>query len=58
MKSATYLMQQNKLISNNISMQDKVYMLKNFVNLKCIETSRKLHDLSAVNDNTDDCDHH
>ena len=47
MKSPTYLMQQNKLLSGNIGMQDKVYNLKSFVNTKCTETSRKLNFLSS-----------
>jgi hypothetical protein len=53
MKTPTYLMQQNKLLSNNINMQDKVYSLKSFVNTKCTETSRKLNFLSTTNNSVD-----
>lgn len=53
MKTPTYLMQQNKLLSNNIGMQDKVYNLKNFVNTKCTETSRKLNFLATQNNSVD-----
>ena len=46
-------MQQNKLLSSNINMQDKVYSLKSYVNTKCTETSRKLNFLSTTNNSVD-----
>jgi len=53
MKTPTYLMQQNKLLSKNISMQDKVFHLKSFVNTKCTETSKKLNDITQNNNSLD-----
>jgi len=55
MKSSTYLMQQNKILSTNISMQDKVYEIKNMVSLKCVEASRKLQAMSTTNDSVEEC---
>lgn len=37
-------------------MQDKVYEIKNLVSLKCIEASRRLHNMSAANDSVDSCE--
>lgn len=54
MKTPTYLMQQNKLLSSNIGMQDKVFNLKNFVNSKCTETSRKLNAIATNHNSLDD----
>ena len=54
MKTPTYLMQQNKLLSSNIGMQDKVFNLKNFVNSKCTETSRKLNAIANNHNSLDD----
>ena len=45
MKSPTYLIQKNKLLTDNIGISEEVYSLKNFINKKSISVIKELNEI-------------
>jgi len=45
MKSPTYLIQKNKLLTDNIGIAEEVYSLKNFINKKSIGIIKELNEI-------------
>lgn len=48
LKTPSYLIQKNKLLNTNLMMQDKLFELKNYLNQKCIDASKKLNSVDET----------
>ena len=37
----------SRILSKNISMQDKIFMIKNYVSMRCVETVKKMNTITS-----------